>query len=72
MFYFILTLIFIITLLTAFLGGFLFGAFVYQKKSKTPDLPPISEKERRKAERIKREYDNFLNYTGDEQPDIEL
>lgn len=72
MIYFILSILFVITVLTAFFGGFLFGATVYRRKPKTPDLPPISEQEQRKAERIKREYDNFLNYTGDEQPDIEL
>ena len=71
MIYFILSILFIIAALSAFFGGFLFGA-IYRKKTKTPDLPPISEQEQKKAERIKREYDNFLNYTGDEQPDIEL
>lgn len=72
MIYFILAILLVITILTAFFGGFLFGATVYRRKPKAPDLPPISEQEQRKAERIKREYDNFLNYTGDEQPDIEL
>ena len=39
-------------------------------KTKQTEAPPISEEARKKQERIKKEYLNFLLYDGEEQDDI--
>ncbi len=52
--------------LISFLSGFLFAVIkgVAYKKKKTPEL---TENEKRKLRLSEMEYNNFLNYTGDEQ-----
>ena len=50
----------------SFLGGFLYAEVkgVGVKEKKTPELTEI---EKRKLEREKRDFDNFNSYNGDEQ-----
>ena len=52
--------------LASFLSGFLYAEVkgVGVKEKKTPEL---TENEKRKLENYKKEYNNFMNYSGDEQ-----
>lgn len=65
----------IIAVLIAFMGGFFIGdkfAYPVKNKAKRTENEQISNDELRLIERRKKEYENFLNYTGDEQKNIEL
>lgn len=65
----------VIAILIAFVGGFFIGdkfAYPVRNKVKRAENEQISDEESRLIERRKKEYENFLNYTGDEQKNIEL
>lgn len=65
----------LIAILTAFFGGFFMG-FMMSAHGQKHDIErksrELSVHEMKTIERQKKEYENFLNYTGDEQKDIDL
>lgn len=56
----------LICCLLSFLGGFIF-ALVKGAPIERKDRPELTEAEKRKLEKEKKEYENFLTYDGDEQ-----
>lgn len=65
----------LIAVLTAFFGGFFMGLMMTtrdQKHDIQRECRELSAHEMKAVERHKKEYENFLNYTGDEQKDIDL
>ena len=65
----------LIAVLTAFFGGFFMGWALYghnKKSEKRNESCELNTHEMKIIERQKKEYENFLNYTGDEQKDIDL
>ena len=59
----------IMTAFAAFFIGFFIGKTSNRQK-KQPNT--MSDLEKRQLLRAQKEYENFLNYNGDEQPDIML
>ncbi len=64
--YFALAVLIVLCCFASFLSGFLYAAVkgVALKEKKAPEL---TETEKRKLERDKRDFDNFNSYNGDEQ-----
>ena len=66
----------LIAVLTAFFGGFFMGLMMMSTRGQKHDIQrecrELSVHEMKAVERHKKEYENFLNYTGDEQKDIDL
>lgn len=59
----------LMTAFAAFLIGFFIGKTSNRQKKQTNTM---SDFELKQALRAQKEYENFLNYNGDEQPDIML
>lgn len=57
----------VMTAFAAFLIGFFIGKTSNRQKKQTNTM---SDFEFEQALRAQKEYENFLNYNGDEQPDI--
>ena len=72
----VLTLILFILILSfgcsTFVGGFFVARKLTQKaEPPKPSAPQLSEEEKLKKARTIAELKNFMNYTGDEQPEPE-
>lgn len=70
-----MTVFWIIGLLAAAAAGFAAGWVLRAGRDKAgtaPETPPAYDREQKRAERSRREYENFLAYNGDEQEDILL
>lgn len=70
-----MTILWILGLLAALSGGFAAGWLLGGRRHRAetpPRTPPVYDRERKRAERSRREYENFLAYNGDEQEDILL
>ena len=57
----------VMTAFAAFFIGFFIGKTSDRQKKQTNTM---SDLEKRQLLRAQKEYENFLNYNGDEQPDI--
>lgn len=58
----------ILSVAAAFAGGLLLAAVL--RANDQPEPPAEYDREARKAERTRREYENFLAYDGTEQEEI--
>lgn len=60
----------ILSVMTAF-AAFFIGFFIGKTSNRQKKQPnTMSDLEKRQLLRAQKEYENFLNYNGDEQPDI--
>ena len=60
----------VLSVMTAF-AAFFIGFFIGKTSNRQKKQPnTMSDLEKRQLLRAQKEYENFLNYNGDEQPDI--